>query len=278
MAQTPTAPARPRSSSQRPLYPTLAAAGIAAAAALGCGGTLSGVEAGPTAQAAAGNGTRTSVPSLSGAAGAAVRPVGGTGGSGGGTAGTANLAGTAGAITTLPPSGGGIAAPYNPISIAGAGGAAPEGPWTSSSSRLVAELGAPGEGLSPDPVTSDCSPGATFTFVPSTSNLTYSRCELTSTTGSTGSYRRRAGTLTLTEEQYSTLVAVLQGVSLSSSTSCGADKPVQLLTITDPVGTKSYYDDFYACSYPWGTTVTHVDEVLSVLFSLTRPPEVSPPI
>ncbi|HEY1532395.1 MAG TPA: hypothetical protein VGF76_00200, partial [Polyangiaceae bacterium] len=70
--------------------------------------------------------------------------------------------------------------------------------------------------------------------------------------------------------EFQSVITAVKGVSISTRTDCGADKPTEKLQISTPDGTKEYLDDFYACTKQ-GVYVSNIDAVSVVLYNLAFP-------
>ncbi len=108
----------------------------------------------------------------------------------------------------------------------------------------------------------------TFTFVPSTGELTWRSCsKVGAVDGPDPIWAFVRGERTLTDAEAAPLVGALRALGPSSS-SCGADKPTLKIEVTTPRGTATYLDDFYACEKR-GTYVEGMDAVFHELDKLT---------
>lgn len=83
----------------------------------------------------------------------------------------------------------------------------------------------------------------TYTILLPARELSWQVCE-----GSGGApYTYRTGQRTLTAEQFATIETKLRALARTTTPKCGADKPLEQLTLTTPSGEVTYVDDFYFC-------------------------------
>jgi len=137
--------------------------------------------------------------------------------------------------------------------------------WPANATQMVIKNEGGGF-VGPAPSGSECQAGeASFTFTVATRNLAWEKCQ----TSASNPYTHITGERTLNKAQVDGgLDAALQGVALSTKTSCGADKSSLLLTVTTPTGEHEYLDDFYACNKA-GTYVSGLDQLLQAASDLT---------
>ena len=139
--------------------------------------------------------------------------------------------------------------------------------WPSNATQLVfVDMGG---GLpSPTPAGSDCpdAGAGSFTVTVADRKLTWDYCEPQTGAGNT----QLTDSRTLPPAELQSVITAAKGVTLSTRTDCGADKPSEKLEISTPEGTKEYLDDFYACDKQ-GVYVANIDTVSSLLSRLAFP-------
>src|SRR5258708_1769943 len=138
--------------------------------------------------------------------------------------------------------------------------------WPANAAKMVAtDLG--GGFVGPAPAGSDCSGlgVGTYTFTIADSKLAWHVCQ------STGGqpYHNTDGARVLSSNETAMLVAALKAVTISTRTTCGADKGDLKLSVTTPADEKTYLDDFYACSKN-GVYVSDIDGVFTASTTLAH--------
>ncbi|MEP7051025.1 MAG: hypothetical protein ABJB12_11755 [Pseudomonadota bacterium] len=139
--------------------------------------------------------------------------------------------------------------------------------WPSNATQLKFVNG--GGGLvAPPPAGSECQDGGagSFTVTVADRKLSWESCAYQAPGGN----QQLVGSRTLSPDELQSVIAAVKSVTLSTSTSCGADKPSEALEITSPAGTKEYLDEFYACDMA-GVYISNIDAVASVLQKLAFP-------
>jgi hypothetical protein len=136
--------------------------------------------------------------------------------------------------------------------------------WPDNATKMVAEDHGGGF-VGPAPAGSSCPAlrAGTYTLTVADRRLAWHIC----TFGTVYSYVD--GAKTLGDADYASLVAALKAVTLSTSTTCGADKSIETLTVTTPAGDAVYLDSFYVCAHQ-GTYVDHLDELFFVASNLAK--------
>lgn len=141
-----------------------------------------------------------------------------------------------------------------------------DGIWPASATNLAADT--PGGGFAPSPPPgSACATGeAHYTLDRKTHVMTSDRCAPGAT--STDPYQRIKNTRTLDATQEATIDKAMNGLVVSHSTACGADKPDYYVTVTTPKGATSYYDSFYICNGGGKIYVDNIDDVFAAFQAL----------
>jgi hypothetical protein len=85
-----------------------------------------------------------------------------------------------------------------------------------------------------------------------------------------GVFAYRSGGSTLSETDFAPVAAALHALTVSTTTMCGADKPAETLTITQPSGDTVYLDDFYHCADDGKVYVAGLDDLRSQLVMLSK--------
>lgn len=137
--------------------------------------------------------------------------------------------------------------------------------WPSNANKLV--VVSEGGGFAPPPPpNSKCKLGETrFTFNRATRALDWQICDSAATP-----YVMKVGLRTLSTVEAADVDATLLGVSISTLTSCGNDKPLMWMEVSSPgQGTKKFYDSFYSCS-GLGTYVENIDGVFAKLHEFVK--------
>lgn len=136
--------------------------------------------------------------------------------------------------------------------------------WPGNATKMVAEDRGGGF-TGPAPAGSACAAlrMGTYTLTVADQRLAWHVC----TAGSTYSYVD--GTRTLDDTEYASLIAALRATTLSTRTTCGADKSMQTLTVTTPSGATVYLDSFYVCSHQ-GTYIDGIDGVFAAASTLAH--------
>jgi hypothetical protein len=139
--------------------------------------------------------------------------------------------------------------------------------WPSNATQLVF-VDAGGGLPAPMPAGSDCSDSGagSFTVTVADRKLSWDYCALQTGAGN----KQLTDSRMLTADELQSVITAVKGVSLSTRTSCGADKPSEKLEISTPAGSKEYLDDFYACNNK-GVYVANIDAVYSALYGLAFP-------
>ena len=177
---------------------------------------------------------------------------------GGGSGGSAGAAGSAG-------SGGGTAG------MGGTGGTDTGNTiWPHDAVQLHATSSGGGEMPAPPPG-SNCTLGAADYALDVTSrSLAWTECRSNATWEDP--WLETKGTVTLSDDEYATVDAAMLGLTLYAGNSCGADKPMLVVEVTNPNGTLAYYDSFYSCSADDRVYVENIDAVFAALRNVTATP------
>ena len=85
-----------------------------------------------------------------------------------------------------------------------------------------------------------------------------------------GTFAFDTGTRTLMPADTGPLETALHAVRVQTMQQCGADAPVETLTMSSPAGDKVYYDDFYYCQEDGKTYVHGIGDVLTELYKLAK--------
>jgi hypothetical protein len=173
-------------------------------------------------------------------------------GGAGGVAGAAGEAGTAGTAGTA--------------GVAGAAGGTEV--WPSDATELQAYSGGGGE-APPPPQGSECAMGERrFHVIVSSRQFDWSVC--LSNPPYTDPYKFDSGQRPLTEAEYGQIDTAMKGVTISTGSSCGADKPMMTLTVITLGGSHEFTDSFYECMGGGKTYVDNIDAVFSAFSNLVK--------
>jgi hypothetical protein len=136
--------------------------------------------------------------------------------------------------------------------------------WAADATKMVVEDHGGGL-IAPAPTGSACPAVGvgTYTLTVADKGLAWHIC----TSGALYTYVD--GMRTLNDADYASLITALKGVALSTSTSCGADKSVETLTVTTPSAETTYLDSFYVCAHQ-GIYVDGIDGVFFAASTLAK--------
>jgi hypothetical protein len=121
-----------------------------------------------------------------------------------------------------------------------------ESGWSSSVTKLVlASTGGFGSSSQPTP---ECPhDGSEYTLLVANRTLSAWRCA----PGHDAPYplTKASVSRTLTQPEFDALRPTLEALKVVHVDTCGADKPVVVVTLTTPSGTTEYADSFYSCNH-----------------------------
>lgn len=138
--------------------------------------------------------------------------------------------------------------------------------WPSDATRVVAQRF--GGGFTPPPPAgSECAVGAAkYTLDVATKQLAWESCEVVDWQTP---FRKVSGTQTLTAAEMAKVDAAMNGLTPYTGNMCGADKPVQQVTVDSASkGSTTYTDNFYACQ-DRGPYVANIGGVFAAFGEIT---------
>lgn len=98
----------------------------------------------------------------------------------------------------------------------------------------------------PPPQGSTCSGEESFTLDAVSGLLQWTTCDIPPDV--TKPWMKNTGQRALQPAELSSVLNALGPVKITTGAPCGADKPLETITVTTPGGTEKYMDDFYNCN------------------------------